>query len=1101
MSKTQLVIASLLIAGMTFVLLLGMGILSAESGAGLPDAAHDQPMASGKDSSRWQPDVGWGEGRSPRRVAGAEPASAVSELEDSASESQPTRESVVTPLLTVRARSQSGPVSEARASWHSHPPINPASQALWWSEALARSLQPVLTGLEVAVDTPGGSDWGQFAFTSSPIPSETGSYVAVTLPGHLAAVIECDGDQGAAVNRLEVTLEPAPLVEVLVHDVQGLPIPGAQIHSLGWVEGIHKRLVERRYIADAQGAVRIGSLPNTSILVASHAGNRSPIWHGAHLEATSPLILTVADSFSARGLIGGAPHPSVFEDCSVQVRLDGRRGLRDGQQSIWGQPLAAAQVDSLGGWKMDSVPWAGQGEYVFRMQTQGATPSELSLFMDHPEDVQVDLKYAAGLSMLFRVREASDGETPIAGAIVTARWAVGGGWMRSVSRSAGDGMVPFDCLPEGSVFMDVTARGFSSASFGPYSLPAMDAEYINLLMEPAGVVRGRCTFEDSPIEDFELTYWGGDPSQRYTQQITKSEDGRFTLADVPLGQVHLYATSQGLAPSAALQVETHPASALARSEDLVELQLTTPNSGTGMVIDGASGEPIVGATVSAQATSGSVPLDAWGDPVQTDSAGRFRGVPLGKSGSALAVDAPGYGRWARTIARTELASGDLGVIALDRFERLEVQITAVAKTDFTEYWCVLDGHDPVRFDELGLVHFEEIPVGGQYMGIQTEDPSKRIDTSFHVFPGQRNRIQIPVNTGVDSVIELVVADGVELPQWLFLGMSYSSEESGNVRAMATFDENKRVELALLPDREVVLSVLDYSNTTLASRWVKTSSNGGETILIELSAQKHVLAFEDHEGNPLPKAWVRFAAPPLDQVQGWISSDTDSEGLLEIHNTTADTLLVYASLPGIASHVHRVDLGSGEGQEPILVALDLSERLDVYLAERGQAIPGLKTSLNLAPSGGRLLSGMSDPQGHFEYGALSSGAYEIRVEGSGYWKEREEIRVPCDGDALRLEVRRVGSVRVTVRKGGVPVAGLATDLVYEERGQSASDWVRAQRVMCGPSGLITDANGQIALSGIPNGSYRLQLLLPGGGLYEQSIVVSPGPETAIEIDLP
>jgi hypothetical protein len=80
-------------------------------------------------------------------------------------------------------------------------------------------------------------------------------------------------------------------------------------------------------------------------------------------------------------------------------------------------------------------------------------------------------------------------------------------------------------------------------------------------------------------------------------------------------------------------------------------------------------------------------------------------------------------------------------------------------------------------------------------------------------------------------------------------------------------------------------------------------------------------------------------------------------------------------------------------------------------------------------------------------------------------------------------------------------GFAVDFISEERGTRASDWISAVRASTGPSSLETSADGSVILSGVPNGDYNLQCVLPSGGLFEQIVRVPVLAEGSVVIELP
>jgi hypothetical protein len=534
----------------------------------------------------------------------------------------------------------------------------------------------------------------------------------------------------------------------------------------------------------------------------------------------------------------------------------------------------------------------------------------------------------------------------------------------------------------------------------------------------------------------------------------------------------------------------------------VELELTSPLKGFGRVIDAATGKPVVGAVVSPRFASNSAVLDAWEDPVHTDASGEFQGLALAPVSAALRVDAPGFSPHKLFIGTVEARSYDAGTIALERFESIEVQLLSAQEEDFSTYTCTLRGHSPVPFDASGHARFDQVEAGYHVLSIQPENMYRRLDTAITVQPGQPKLIEVAVDFGSPSVIELIPDEGVTVPEMLFLNVCRDSESAGSLIRLETFDEHLEVKMSLPRGERMIFTVMDHMGNLHVTKWVTTSGAGGDRITLELKGKAHHLLFVDSSGQPVPEPHVSVGTPPLDSVEAWLEMGVNAEGRLVLHNVTEPRILLFATGPGDAvGQIQEVTLGPSSPDEPILVHYECDHPILALASERGQPLDGVGTSLQHSLTGAILDRSSSDEGGQVAFGPLAAGSYLVQITSGGFWPDTFTLHAPDPGQQQVLEVRRLGSIRVEFTREGQPMKGFAVDFISEERGTRASEWVSAGRASTGPSGLETAADGSVVLSGVPNGDYNLQCILPSGELFEQIVRVPVLSEGLVVIELP
>ena len=113
---------------------------------------------------------------------------------------------------------------------------------------------------------------------------------------------------------------------------------------------------------------------------------------------------------------------------------------------------------------------------------------------------------------------------------------------------------------------------------------------VEVRLELAGQIAGRCLRDGAPVESFQVLYWSEDPSQVAREKVTGSEDGSFLIEEAPLGDVILVGLDAEGANGAPHFVVVTPGETAE-----VTIELLRPLSARGKVVDAVTGEPVVGA--------------------------------------------------------------------------------------------------------------------------------------------------------------------------------------------------------------------------------------------------------------------------------------------------------------------------------------------------------------------------------------------------------------------------------------------------------------------------------------------------------------------------
>lgn len=957
-----------------------------------------------------------------------------------------------------------------------------STRRAWWSEP---SGPPWVTAVED----------GSYRYTEAPSWADTASFVHVTHPQFLAGAVAIEPGREEAP---PLTLTPASPVRVRVVDEVGAPVGGAVVSCTGWVDVESEAMpVRREYDTDDDGIAVVSPLPNDSFLEARVGELRSSVWHGRHAETKEEVVLVLRSTFSASGTVVGARERSAYAGCSVLVRFLPRPEEWNEREDLWPPVLAAIDVADDGSWENHDVPWVGAGTYVLRFQGDGTSPMEVLRTVDRPATaVRADFEWPAGHGVEFRAVDTF-GEPLEDILLVMLRRDEEDRWVRSALRSDSEGRAVFEGCQEARYFVRASGEGIARQAFGPYHVPADIVDYFRIELQPAAVVRGRCEHRGEPIPDFDVTFWGDDPTGRFTSSFTGCEDGRFEIRDGPPDVVHLFATTRELPASAIVTV-----SAPGEQDGTEEIVLALPDGfpASGRVIDASTGEPVAGATLQVYPRFHNRALDPWGAVVTTDSTGAFSGLALSPHRNAIEVKAEGYER--RFVVEDEPGGPtvDLSIVALSRMQRVVIELVAQRTVDFSAYSAMLDSKGPLPFGADGRLVFEGIAPGYRSLGVFTPGGDNRIDNTLLVRPGDEGPYRISVATPRTIVATLDVKPGVELPSPVWLAVSHHDLDGGMSRFYAPFDDDGRASTDMAVGDSVMLSVVPYDGIPLATRWVRPAGEGVVHVELPVAGERHHFLFQDAAGTPLNSALAIFRSPG-DEARTEIRLGTDEKGRLALADVFAETLLLRVSVD-----VHRktrtreVHLTESSPEDPIVIVADIESRLRARLSERGHPATGVAVELFEPGAAYVMLPGTSDDDGLVEIPYLSAGEYLLRPTGAGYWPRFTPVVASEDPDPTPIEVRRIGTARLQVTQGGAPVVGARIEIVSSEEGVPVSEWIEQGLARVDGGELVTDQQGELVVAGLPNGPYAWSVARPDGAPWQGTFTVPPHALAPVEIAL-
>ena len=935
---------------------------------------------------------------------------------------------------------------------------------------------------------------GTFSFPMEAEQSEGRTYAFAAHEEHVAgAALVTEGSEPTLLR-----LEPARSVETVVLSA-GEPVPHAEVVSRGWASvGEHRLPLEVRYRTGARGQARIRPLPHASILFATGSDRTSEPWFGEHSSVDGPVVLELHPTFEAEGRVLGA---TTDVDLSA-ARVVARRAL---DEALWNRPppswkrfASSTRVEGDGAWHLPAVPWTGPGDYLFRLEAPGSAVLEVAVPVERPSGrVAVEMEWLDGPEMVWRTVDAESGE-PVAGVEVVTLWQEDGklDWRRQESRSGPDGKAAAGVVrARKKLYVRTYREGYANQAFGPYYAHE-DSEH-TLELTRASVVHGRCSYAGEPVPSFSVTYWGDTTTDRSTASFTDAPDGRFEIVDAPAGKVHLIGTSDRHPPSAVVVVEPEPG----RPAE-VEIELPAGVPGSGLVLDGATGTPVSGAVLTVCTLHGTNPMDPWGEVAVTGADGRFEDLILSPHPCTIEVGATGYADLFLPGERPGQVAVDLGVISIFRKQDLVVQLVSETPRDLSGFGATIwrSGSPTLTSGPDGRFVFpDEKP--GRPLLLLFSPSGARTDVHLRLVPGQEWFRKVSVETGRTVVVRLRAGSDGALPDPAWLAASFLEGSGGQARQLVPLKEKETVTVDGVAGDRLLLEVVDQLGTIHAARWVTVPEDEITEVDLLLTEGRDVdLLLLEPGGDPLSEAVVLVMAGGDDsQLESTYTSD--AAGRVALAGVLEDELLVRVQpTPGSVATPQLVYVGE-DAPTPVVVTVDTSCRLRARTVERGSPVGGVPLRVRERGRWLHFAQATSDEEGHVEVSSVSAGAYELQVEGGGYWPATFEVTAGLEGEPEVLDVRRMGSATLQFTRSGLPLVGVPVRVESQEFGGSMSEWIEEGLALAGEGGLTTDSRGEIHVQGIPNGPYRWSLNLAGLPIEGNVFQVPVQDTTVVTVDVP
>lgn len=855
--------------------------------------------------------------------------------------------------------------------------------------------------------------------------------------------------------------------EVRTQSTDGEPIPMAELTiwartEFGWWP--------RELTSERDGSVSVDTLASSHEVVARKGPLVSAAWNGTpEPQAATTLILTGA--FRASGTVDSA-------EVGSRVTVRHYRGAP--------AVLGEAEVGTDGRWYMDEVPWSDQ-EFVFRIEAHDARTDETFVRpLSAGSDVQVEFELSEGYAMPVLI--TCDGQ-PVAGVSVTPIW------RKNIAAFDGQSMVTDEHghadligIRPGRIAIRVEKEGYTQLTDGPHTYTEVATERYEIQIQRGGILEGHVLHEGEPVEEFEIRAWNiaGDPFR----ESFHSESGEYRCTSLPLGEVYITACSEDLPLSVPVKVTVSPDRAISHDFELGSTLLAR-----GTVVDAATGRPLPGVRVEGGVCTDGGHIISNAGPVElTGKDGTFSGIPVPQNFGFVQFDKGSYSQLLEVAPKGPGEQGvvDLGFIALAELQDLKVQLLSDQAQDMTEFRVGFEGknsHAPQRADENGQVLLEGIDAGPGYISVYI--PGSRIDQECYLLPGADWTYSIPVQTSRSVEVEVLPADGEELPKNLWLGGTFHSPDELPYCAFALVDSGV-AHLEIVGGTQGVLEIVTQSGVTLINK-VVSLHDGVNRFRWKLSGHRHRYRLVDPAGKPYVGMYVDVGVPG-DPIGGRRASVTDEQGEF----TTGDVGEGQVSLLVLGTEILSREIvvePPSSPDEVRVITLDTRASIQVRVLEEGMPVSGIQVVFTPGLPQSRRDTKTTNEHGLVTKTHLQPGPYEVEVRGAGWWETHHTLEASLEAPPFEVVVRRRGSVDVTFRADGLPLVGGELKLTSLTPGDDVQAWLAERRVRIFES---SDAAGEWALEGLPVGRYRWEMT-HSSGAWNGELSVSPG-ATSLQVAL-
>jgi hypothetical protein len=901
------------------------------------------------------------------------------------------------------------------------------------------------------------SSAGQFSFELKE-PAEVG-LVWISKAGFQALSISAPLGGWGETHTFE--LQEAESYSVVVVDAGGVPIEHAIIEQRGLPTTSFpheypefedaKQVLLRTAETDADGHATLASFPEYASIVARKNGQTSTRKTiGPGVPAAS---LIVGETFLLDGIVRNLT-PSTSAYCGV---------LFEGEDAS--EVLGLVSVLADGAIPPTRFPRRTNGTYRFQLEGSNIAPSIVEYAAEKVTDrLHIELEAEPGL-VLPLLFVGPDG-SPVQSVQVRSYWLneAGSQYARGTRRSDDDGLLDLHCTTS------PVSISFEHPNFAPGALDnIMVSEEVTepkvIQLKSFGKITGIVLDAGKPVANYRLHYWlSGSPSSLDILEVASSKDGRFQLERAPIGTLELFALAPEL-PQSAIEV-VHVKEGVAAE---IELHIPEQGLGIGQVVDAATGVPLPGCNVDRYLhNTRGAGLTLAHEQHPTGADGRFLFPGFGSKLEQIWITEPEHAGAVAQVGRGADERYDFGVIRLDRTSTLTIEFTGL--DDYAGYSYSAQGANnagPYPIPTSGIVELPgTLPNSGE-IDVTAPD-GRQLVAEFVLTTRGPWSLRIPL--AGDGALAVTI-EGAESSQleggWLRIQPN-SSNQFIFRDTIYIISLSQEFNCASLPLDSLTLTLFSPDGDSIAAAQV-TSSREGSPVTLSLGAEPRAIRIVDALGSPLEDVSFAVFLPGSNRAANYSHSNEDGVGLVK--GLPQDQVqLILTGTDGTHSTALSVALGTID--HPTKVVFDPSASLEFLAMDRGTPLDGVLLSIRDATTGDFLGWPTTNAEGKATFKNVTEGEVLIHPDSTSIWSQTIMVSTSTSPTLETLEFRRIGALRVSVLDAyGEPAGGREVVITSDEFGASVAQWLANARVSS-PTGLVTDASGQVVVEGLPNGSYSI-----------------------------
>jgi 5-hydroxyisourate hydrolase-like protein (transthyretin family) len=933
---------------------------------------------------------------------------------------------------------------------------------------------------------------GGFSFSVPLEDLEEGAVLMATHSDHEAGVV-CLSERAEWPSPLEIVLQPARAMTVVVLDEDGQPVSGVTVEHFGLAAPEQdnaasrvtaergRRMLHRTYITASDGTATFGPFPGVQLLKGRLASMHSRPWRGAWQERVTLRLLPTFE-------VGGVVSMPEWEP----QRHPGERRitLAAQQRNLW---LDLHTIRSVGNgtWGPVVLPLVDADRY--RVRLEGAPIVPVEVLFDAPGPgarLKHDLAAELGVELWFRVTDEEKQVIPTAS--VRVGWPDRDDFDRWISVEASktaSEQIGVRTVPPGIFRCTASAPGYEPRSFSGLETATFETTHVAITLKKAARLRGTCVHQGRPVEDFEVIVWRADSDEsRSATAFFDREDGRFELDNVPSGDSWVTATSARTPACEPLAMACEPGETVE-----ITLELLDGIKGSGWVLDRLTGLPVEDAGIQMFVKGAGFPVARWGSPLPVNADGSFDLGGFLPGENYIRVVARGYSDQVVMKEASDRGPIDWG------------QIPLVPKQDFTLVVepperaagaTVLATAGTVKFPRQsfspdGIAVFPGVSAGTIGISIEERDETYTF-CEMNWDPGDDWTLRARLGGPNRVTVSAVSGEGDWMSSVSRLEAAYQSSQGfRTIRTKYPRGESV-VEFEGIDAPTVSVQAFDQREEACA-----TSSgvfqDGHLHLELLRSDGSLLLRVVDPEEQPLSGVRILLTDP---QAPGFtLFGSTDERGECRFKGVPSHEVRV--TLHHASGSRFGIPLDAGEGTADLV--LDASARLELLFLDGEAPLGGVSCAI-LDPTGSVLASGsVSDEHGRVTISRLGAGPCHLEATRPDCWPTAFQAQASTEGALIRVQVRRLGDLEVDVSVSGLPVSGLAVELTSLEFGADVATWIAQERARSG--GLVTDLHGRIRVEGLPRGPYRWRILRPGQAALEAAFELGPGANPPLRLVLP